>query len=249
MTIDKLALKHGTDKSSLDHYYTQFYQKYFDIYISNPKKILELGIYTTTKSTDLETSGASLKTWSEYYPQSDIYGLDLSDFSVLDNNYKNIHTLPCNTEIRKNGEVYKLQNPWLREIYTDPKYKLIGGNVGLEEIINKFGGDFDIIIDDGPHTMSGQQIFLGYMFKYLKSGGVFVIEDLCTSNISKWGPTYNSHPTTDKTTLWMIEYYIKHKKIVTDFMLEDEIKYLEENISEMYLETANNSEIVFIVKK
>ena len=37
MTIDELALKHGTDKSSLDHHYTQFYQKYFDKYISNPE--------------------------------------------------------------------------------------------------------------------------------------------------------------------------------------------------------------------
>jgi demethylmacrocin O-methyltransferase len=249
MNIDQLAIKNNTDKSSLDHNYTKFYQTYFDKYVNNPKKILELGIYTTTNSVDLETSGASLKTWSEYFPESKVYGLDLSDFSVLDNNYKNIHTLPCNTEIRNNGDAYKLQNPWLVEIFTNPKYNFIGGNFGLEEITDKFGSDFDIIIDDGPHTMSGQQIFLGYMFKHLKSGGIFVIEDLCTSDINKWGPSYNSYPMTDKTTLWMINYYIKHKKIITDFMLEDEIKYLEDNISEMYLETANNSEIAFIIKK
>lgn len=45
------------------------------------------------------------------------------------------------------------------------------------------------------------------------------------------------------------KYFNNPKKILTDFMLEDEIKYLGDNISEMYLETANNSEIAFIIKK
>jgi hypothetical protein len=96
--------------------------------------------------------------------------------------------------------------------------------------------------------MSGQQIFLGYMFKHLKSGGLFIIEDLDTSRES-WGPTYNSYPFTEKNTLWMIEYFIKNNKIVSDFILPNELEYLNNNIAEIHLEKGKNSEIAFIVKK
>jgi hypothetical protein len=248
MTIDELALKHGTDKSSLDHQYTQFYQKHFDRYINNPKKILELGIYTTTTPPLLDTSGASLKTWAEYYPECMIYGLDLIDFTILDKNYKNIKTMGCNCQLRDDEDILKLQNLWLVELFTDPKYNMIGGKVGLNHIEKEIGTDFDIIIDDGPHTMSGQQIFLGYMFKHLKSGGLFIIEDLATSRES-WGSTYNSYPFTEKNTLWMIEYFIKNNKMVSDFILPDELEYLNNNIAEIHLEKGKNSEIAFIVKK
>lgn len=248
MKIDELAIKHGTDKSSLDHNYTQFYQKYFDKYISNPKKILELGIYTTTTPPLINTSGASLKTWAEYFPESMIYGLDLIDYSILDENYSNIKTLKCNCEIREDNDVWDVKNPWLLELYTDNKHKMLGGKVGLNHVISEFGGDYDIIIDDGPHTMSGQQVFLGYMFKYLKPGGVFIIEDLDTSR-SKWGSSYNSYPFTEINTLYMIEYFIKNNKIISDFMLEDEKNYLNNNISDIYLEKGKNSEIAFIIKK
>lgn len=247
MTIDELAIKHNTDKSSLDHEYTQFYQKYFDLYVKKPKKILELGIYTTSNPPSLERSGASLKTWSEYYPESTIYGLDLIDYSVLDRGYDNIKTLPSNCEIRKSEDVNNLQDNWLKEIYTNPSYGLIGGTVGLDTVVDKFGGDYDIIIDDGPHTMSSQQIFLGYMFKFLKPGGIFVIEDLHTSN--NGASQYNKNPYTEKNTLWMLKNYIENGVIESDFMLKEEIDYLNNNIKSMFLEKGKNSEIVFILKK
>ena len=92
MTLDELAIKYNTDKSSLDHQYTKHYQKYFDQFINNPKKILELGIYTTKIDKDGPTvneSGASLKMWSDYFTNAKIYGLDLIDFSNLDKAYSN----------------------------------------------------------------------------------------------------------------------------------------------------------------
>ena len=246
MTIDELAIKHNTDKSSLDHQYTQFYQKYFNSYINEPKKILELGIYTTSNPPSLEKSGASLKTWAEYYPNSMVYGLDLIDYSILDKNYKNIKTITCNCEIRNDEDVFSLNDEWLKEIYTQPKHGLIGGKNGLINVIKNFGSDFDIIIDDGPHTMSSQQIFLGYMFSHLKPKGLFVIEDLHTSIA---GGQYNKNPYTEKNTLWMLKNYIKTGKIESDFMTKEEIEYLNNNILEMFLEKGKNSEIVFILKK
>jgi hypothetical protein len=241
MTIDELAIKHNTDKSSLDHNYTQFYQSYFDKFIKTPKKILELGIYSTVAPPTINTCGASLKTWAEYYPEATIYGLDLVDFSVLDEHYGNIKTMCCNCEIRTHNDFDHYQNITLKNIHSN----MVGGKIGLNQVINNFGGDFDIIIDDGPHTMASQQIFLGYMFPYLKSGGIFVIEDLHTSRA---GGVYND-PYTDKNTLWVFENYVNNNEIKSDFMTSDEIHYLNDNIKNLYIEKGKNSEITFIIKK
>jgi len=247
MTIDELAIKYNTDKSSKDHYYTQFYQKYFDKYLSSPKKILELGIYATVSPSLLETTGASLKTWAEYYPDCSIYGLDLMDFTVLDKNYNNIKTLACNCEIRNKEEIpeyFSKISDRLREVYTQmPEFT--GGQIGLDSVIENFGSDYDVIIDDGPHTMSSQQIFMGYMFKHLKSGGIFVMEDLHTSNM---GGQYNT-PYTNKSTLWVLENYLKTGVIMSDFMTKEELDYINNNIKEVLIERATNSEIAFIIKK
>ena len=40
------------------------------------------------------------------------------------------------------------------------------------------GGDFDMIIDDGGHTMEQMQISLNYLWDQVKPGGLYVIEDL-----------------------------------------------------------------------
>ncbi len=43
------------------------------------------------------------------------------------------------------------------------------------------GITFDMIIDDGSHIMSHQQLSFIYLFDKLKSGGFYIIEDLHTS--------------------------------------------------------------------
>jgi hypothetical protein len=62
-----------------------------------------------------------------------------------------------------------------------------GNPHALNQFIEAVGKDFDIIIDDGGH-MANQQItsFL-VLFSALKSGGVYVIEDLHTSYWSHYG--------------------------------------------------------------
>ena len=58
----------------------------------------------------------------------------------------------------------------------------------LNHFIEQVGNDFDIIIDDGGHTMNQQITSFKILFPHLKSGGIYVIEDLHTSY--PYGPNY-----------------------------------------------------------
>lgn len=63
-TLDELAIKYGSDKSSLDHNYTPFYEAHLP---KAPKKLLEIGVL----------HGASVRMWREYFPDCEIHALDL----------------------------------------------------------------------------------------------------------------------------------------------------------------------------
>lgn len=58
--------------------------------------------------------------------------------------------------------------------------------IALMNFIQMVGGDFDIIIDDGGHTMNQQITSFKTLFPFLKRGGIYVIEDLHTSY--RFGP-------------------------------------------------------------
>jgi len=105
----------------------------------------------------------------------------------------------------------------------------------------------DIIIEDGSHFMHHQQISLGVLFHNLKPGGIFVVEDLHTSHPDIL-PSFRRNQD-DTITLNMLQEFNRTGSIASSCMTNEEIKYLNENISECIIETANMSEIAFIYKK
>ena len=48
----------------------------------------------------------------------------------------------------------------------------------LQRFIDKHGGDFDIIIDDGSHNTSHQIISALFLMPYLKYNGIYCVEDV-----------------------------------------------------------------------
>ena len=162
--------------------------------------------------------GESLKLLSHFFKNSIIHGVDISDCSHLDNH--RIKTHICNQE--------RIED--------------------LESLISKIGGEFDLIIDDGGHTMRQQQISFGILFKNLKSGGVYIIEDLHTSNM-------DSHKNTDDliTTLDMLNNLEKTGKVTSNYISEENKKYIEEFTESIniWTRTPNYDESVtsIIVKK
>lgn len=64
MTLDELALRHGTDKSSASHNYTAVYQPLLEPLRDNPISLLELG---WGGHEDPLAGGNSARMWAEYF--------------------------------------------------------------------------------------------------------------------------------------------------------------------------------------
>lgn len=109
--------------------------------------------------------------------------------------------------------------------YDCEKIKTLIGDQEKREDLNKIKENFDLILDDGGHTMKQQQISFAVLFKKLKSNGVYIIEDLHTSDKEPW---MNEN---DKiSTLNMLKEFEKNNKIISNHISDEEKEYLEKNI-------------------
>jgi hypothetical protein len=61
----------------------------------------------------------------------------------------------------------------------------------LNKLIEKYG-QFDIIVDDGGHTMNQQNVSFNTLFKSVTNGGVYLCEDCHTSYWSNYGGGYKN---------------------------------------------------------
>lgn len=116
----------------------------------------------------------------------------------------------------------------------------------LLNVIQKIG-KCDIIIDDGGHSMLQQQLTLGVLFPFVKSGGIYCIEDLHTSYMKK-RRGFNKDGTI-QTTLKMLYEVSKTGKVNSDYMSGCEKKYLEDNLELCEVVMAKQSEIAFLKHK
>lgn len=68
---------------------------------------------------------------------------------------------------------------WADTIVNIPNVRSFKKDAYLIETVNLFEDNFfDIIIDDGPHTLESQMFSAKHWFKKLKPGGIMVIEDI-----------------------------------------------------------------------
>lgn len=141
----KLAIKYGCDKEPSNyHHYTPYYNELFQHKLI--KRVLEIGIFR----------GASLRMWRDYFPEAEIFGIDIDPTCLFQEN--RIHTYQCDA----------------------------GNEEHLDNIAVQLGGNFDIIIDDGSHYPEHQMLSAKIMPKYLSKNGIFIIEDvLHVSQVSK----------------------------------------------------------------
>jgi hypothetical protein len=187
-------MKFDTDKHS--HGYIPIYEEYFQK-CENVKNILEIGI----------GAGESLKYLNNYFPNANVYGIDIQDRSFCDSD--KIKTFIYNQESRED----------------------------LSKFLELTNIEFDIIIDDGGHTMKQQQISLGFLFKSVKKGGLYILEDLHTSIWSAhlrhggWFITEND----DITTLDMLNNFNNNKNMLSNHILPEERVLLENEIESIFI--------------
>tara|TARA_A100001515_G_C4569644_1_gene209320 strand:- start:100 stop:810 length:711 start_codon:yes stop_codon:yes gene_type:complete len=226
--LDSLSEKWGSDKHF--HGFTKFYEGFFVNY-KNSKKICEIGMGGIMWQRGGKLPGASSRMWLEYFPDAHVFILD--NFSEIKEEEKEI--------------VQKLISE------NKDRLTLILGDQAkrsdLNMLIDKTGSDIDILVDDGGHSMDQQQISLGFLFSYLKPGGLYVIEDLHTS-IPPSRPRFKLAKDLSNSTLKMIEKFNKTKKIQSRYLSQNEEEYLEKNIEYCKLfKNPNGNGITCILKK
>lgn len=101
--------------------------------------------------------GSSVRMWEEYFPKADLHFIDIT--------YDQMKFEP------KRAKLHLCDQSKVED---------------LESLIHKIGGEFDVIIDDGGHFMDQQITSFETLFPHLKSGGLYVIEDLHTSYWAKY---------------------------------------------------------------
>lgn len=104
-------------------------------------------------------------------------------------------------EYFKNAELNFIDITFNRVKYSSPRcHYYLADQAKPDQLIDVLktigGGQFDIIIDDGGHTMVQQITSFKTLFPYLKSRGLYVIEDLHTS----YWPIYGGSRTKSSDT-------------------------------------------------
>lgn len=115
--------------------------------------------------------GASVKLWTSFFSNIELIGFEI--------------------------------NPDAKSLEQDNVKVFIGdqGNVNhLNECIKEYGGDYDIVIDDGIHKFEQIKTSFEVLYPYLKKGGLYIIEDIHANDsreIESWlkdnGYEYSSY--------------------------------------------------------
>jgi hypothetical protein len=120
--------------------------------------------------------GKSLLTWKDYYYRSNILGIDINP------DCKKYEEERISVEIGSQA---------------DDKF--------LNQISNEYG-PFDFILDDGSHLNEHVIYSFETLFQYVKSGGMYIVEDVATSYFPWYGGGLNDPKS-------MMEYF---KKLTDD---------------------------------
>jgi hypothetical protein len=248
----KLGRLHKTDKPG--NGYTKLYYELFKEFRNDPVHFFEIGIYF----------GASIKMWHDFFPNGKIYGIDNgrivpgTGIHVGKNNeFPSIDDINL---LQNEAIVKELKYPWLENdrirCYTaDQRSKH-----QLTNACSYFNcNEFDIILDDGHHFQEHQQKSLGILFPTIKSGKYYIIEDVVTyesltNNNTYWGQ--RKKDATDSTDYIFTEF-IKTGNLKSQYLTEDQLNYIKNNIEDIYMYDClnkNNSPIngnskVLVIKK
>lgn len=148
--LTELAVKFSCDKLYTHSYIeTGFYAD--QLAKVDVRRLLEIGIGFESMIRPLVpryVHGASLKMWEEYFPQANIFSCDILPETLVNEGL--ISSVVCD--------------------------QYDAGD--LIRMAKGFGGNFDVIIDDGCHHPLAQVTSFYTLWPYLADGGIYIIEDV-----------------------------------------------------------------------
>ena len=143
MSLEEIVDNSRTYKNTR-HSYLPLYQKLLISKKENAKNVLEVGIY----------NGGSIKLWSDFFTNANVYGLDIMH---IDNVWEEI----------KNNEKIILHTS--SDAYDNDFF--------INNFLNK-NIKFDFMLDDGPHTLESMKQFIKLYSQIMTDDGMLIIEDV-----------------------------------------------------------------------
>ena len=166
--------------------------------------------------------GNSLRMWRDYFPNAIIYGLDVQTHQFFTEERISTH------------------------------YANQSSEDDINSFINQFGGEFDVIIDDGGHDPIYQQISLGFLFKHLKSDGVYIVEDLHTSFMEDWLKPIGFTSENENTAYNVLTKLKELGVINSPYIKQEDCDYISNNLKNIKiynLKNENNHITSVLIKK
>jgi len=158
--LSELAYKYGSDRCpQYRHPYTPFYYELLKDKIDSVKKVVEVGIGRSDRSSLDETAydknlgryyhtGAGLFMWHDFFPNAQIYGIDSDKKCMFE--HDRIKTFLCD---ERNVE-------------------------GMKKVMEEIGSDVDLFVDDGNHHLEPQLLLAKTVLPLLKKDVIYIIEDV-----------------------------------------------------------------------
>jgi len=147
MSLEELVDNSRTDKNTL-HSYLSLYQKLLINKKDTAKNVLEIGIY----------QGGSIKLWSDFFTNANVYGLDIMNINDVYGVLKNKEKIILHTSTDAYNDVFFTNN-------------FLNKNIKC-----------DFMLDDGPHTLKSMIQFIKLYSQIMTDDGILIIED-----VQEWG--------------------------------------------------------------
>ena len=145
MSLEEIVDNTKTDKNTT-HSYLPLYQQLLASKKETAKNVLEVGIW----------NGGSIKLWSDFFTNANVYGLDILDYENIWDGIKN------NEKI-------------ILHINTDA----YDNNFFINNFLNK-NIKCDFMLDDGPHTLESMIQFIKLYSQIMTDDGILIIEDVAS---------------------------------------------------------------------
>jgi hypothetical protein len=150
MSLAELVDNSRTDKNTR-HSYLDLYQNLLVAKKETAQNVLEIGIGDGGQGI---TNGGSIKLWHDYFVNAKVYALDIQHIDAIWDGLKHNDSIILHTSV----DAYSKE--FVQSKFLDKEIK------------------FDMMLDDGPHTLESMKSFITLYSPLLADNGILIIEDI-----------------------------------------------------------------------